>query len=69
MRPIIIGHRSHASAEESLEDEVEIGLDLVTPEQIHQALAAEHLAVDEHAVAIEDDQLVAQGRSQGGIRS
>ena len=68
-RAIIIRDCPHASAEKSLKNNVEIDLDPMASQHIHQAPAAEHLAVDQHAVAIEDDQLVARhDRSQGGAR-
>src|SRR5438876_8575669 len=56
--------RRDALPEKSLEDRFERNFNPMPLQQLRQALACERFAVDQHAVAVEDDQVVA-GRGSG----
>ena len=58
----ILGHRRETPAEEAVEDLGQSDRDAVPDEHLDQALAAQHFAVDQDAVAVEYDQVAIDHR-------
>src|SRR5258708_35144356 len=54
---IVVEHRAHASSKEQVERLLGIKLDAVSRQTLREAAAAQHFAIDQHAVAIEDDEI------------
>ena len=60
----MVGDGRDAPPEKSFEDYFELDVDPMPLQQVHQAAATQRFAVYQHAVAIEDDQIIA-GRNSG----
>jgi len=53
----VIENRGHASSKEQIERLIETKIDAVTRQHLREAAATQHLAVDQDAVAVENDEI------------
>src|SRR6266487_2597787 len=53
----MLDDRSHASSEEQIQCLIQIKIDAVARQNLREAAAAQHLAIDQDAVAVENDEI------------
>ena len=55
-RFVMLEDRCHASSKEQLKRLIDVELDAVSRKRMREAAATQHLTIDQHAVAIENDE-------------
>ena len=53
----MLEHRGHASSEKQIERLINAEIDAVRGQRFRKTTATQHLAIDQHAVAVENDEI------------
>src|SRR3981189_2182458 len=57
MRFVVIADRRHASSKKQIERLIQVQINAIPGQDFRKARAAQHLAIDQYAVAVEDDEI------------